>query len=104
MLTGNFITSPPRKTFDLIYSSLTFLHIQNKWAAIKTVASLLKQNGRFVLSVSKDRSEILDYGTRVLRVYPDDPREIRELMTAAGLTLTEEKETEFAYLFGAKKQ
>lgn len=104
VLTGDFITSPPQRTFDLIYSSLTFLHIQNKWAAIKTVASLLKQNGRFVLSVSKDRSEILDYGTRVLRVYPDDPREIRDLLTEAGLTLTEEKETEFAYLFGAKKQ
>lgn len=43
-------------TFDVIYSSLTFMHIKDKQKAINKIADLLNDNGRFVLSISKEET------------------------------------------------
>ena len=39
--------------FDIIYSSLTFMHISEKAEAIRKVSELLNVGGRFVLSIDK---------------------------------------------------
>lgn len=97
------MTHPFPESFDVVYSTLTFLNIKEKRAAIQKVAQLLKRDGIFVLSVSRDTGDWLDMGTRRLRVYPDDPTALEKDMTDSGLTVTNRDETEFAYIITAKK-
>lgn len=48
--------------YDVIYSSLTWMHFQKKLSVMNKTADLLKDTGRFVLSISKDRADSIDYG------------------------------------------
>ncbi len=91
------------QTFDTIYSSLTFMHIKEKESAIKKVAKLLTENGRFVLSIEKSHATILQYGKRKIKIYPDRPDIISKYIEAAGFKKIEQKETEFAYIIIAEK-
>lgn len=104
---GNFLTYSFNERFDTIYSSLTFMHIQNKRAAIQRAANLLNPSGRFVLSIDKNQQTEIDYasryGSRKIAVYPDKAEEITALITEAGLNIEKQFETEFAVIFAAKK-
>ena len=95
---GDFLSHDFSETFDVIYSSLTFMHFKDKRSAVRKAASLLNKNGLFVLSVSKDRSEYIDMGTRKIKVYPDNVEQIRDDLLLAGLRIDDEFETEFAYV------
>ncbi len=96
LICGDFLTYPFEKQFDVIYSSLTLLHFENKKAFLTKTASLLRPVGRLVLSLDKNQSEFLDMGTRRLRIYPDSPEQIIPLL--APLRLTNHFETEFAHI------
>ena len=102
VICGDFLEYDFDRKFDVIYSSLTFMHMENKQAAVDKAAALLKKNGRFVLSIDKNPSEYIDFGTRKLRIYPDTPEHIRFCIEHAGLTFTEQFETEFAYIIAAQ--
>lgn len=104
IILGDFMEYPFDTTFDVIYSSLTFIHIRDKAEAISKIARLLKPGGRFVLSVDKNQSEYIDMGDRKVRIYPDDPAIIRSYIEAAGLVPEKQFETEFAVIFAAKKE
>ena len=103
LLPGDFLEMPVDRTFDVIYSSLTFMHIQDKRNAINRIAARLNPGGRFVLSIDKNQSPIIDMGTRQIAVFPDTPDIIRACIANAGLDLTAQAETEFAHLFAAVK-
>jgi len=100
---GDFMEYHFDTTFDVIYSSLTFMHIMDKGGAIRKIARLLKPGGRFVLSVDKNRSEYIYMGNRKVKVYPDDPADVRRHIEAAGLILVKQFETEFAVIFTVDK-
>lgn len=102
LLCGDFLTYNFESKFDVIYSSLTFMHIKDKQNAVNKVSSLLKSDGIFVLSVDKNQSGFIDFGTRKIPVYPDTPDSIKTYIKNANLNLTEQYETEFAYIFVAK--
>lgn len=99
LICADFLGYDFSKTFDVIYSSLTFLHIKEKQKAFDIVRGLLNDNGRFVLSIDKNQDEILDIGTSKIRVYPDNPDDIKLYAKNSGLELTEQSETEFAHIF-----
>ena len=101
---GDFLTLDISHSFDIIYSSLTFMHIEEKQKAINKAAALLKDGGKFVLSIDKNQDEFIEYGTRKITVFPDTPDEIKTYIENSGLLLTEQYETEFAYIFVAKKE
>ncbi len=103
LICDNFMSFGFTGQFDVIYSSLTFMHIEDKASAIQKIASLLCDNEIFVLSIDKCSEEFIDMGTRKIRIYPDDPARIRELILNANLTLTDEFETEHAYVTVSKK-
>lgn len=103
LICDDFLTHPFTNKFEVIYSSLTFMHIEDKQAAIEKTANLLSASGRFVLSISKNQQTEIDYGTRRIPVFPDHPEEISELLTKAGLTIEQQIETEFAVIFAAVK-
>lgn len=89
--------------FDVVYSSLTFMHIKEKQQAIHKITQLLNTKGRFVLSIDKNPSNQIDYGIHKLTVYPDSPRAILAFLKAEELTIEKQLETEFADIFICSK-
>lgn len=89
--------------FDVIYSSLTFMHIQDKLSAIQKIAALLSNNGLFVLSIDKNQNEYIDMGDRRVKIYPDNPNDIRSYLSASKLKLIDEFETDHAYITVSRK-
>ena len=89
--------------FDVIYSSLTFMHIENKAGVIEKISSLLRKDGIFVISIDKNQSDFIDMGTRKIRIYPDNPTDISEFISKANLNLIDKFETEHAYIMVSQK-
>ncbi len=103
LICSDFLTYSFSYTFDVIYSSLTFMHIENKKSAINKVGDLLNDDGIFVLSIDKNQRNCIDMGTRKIKTYPDDPYLIKQNIADADLSLTDAFETEFAYILVSKK-
>jgi len=103
LIHADFLSHAFSDTFDVIYSSLTFMHIREKKAAVSKIYSLLRPHGRFLLSIDKNPSDVLDMGTRRIRIFPDDPVKTERMIKAAGLHLTERFETESAHIFLSEK-
>ena len=89
--------------FDVIYSSLTFMHIEDKQITINKVYSLLNLGGRFVLSIDKNQDKYIDLGIRKIAVYPDNPEDTERYLNASGFTTIKMFETELAYIFVSEK-
>lgn len=104
LICGDFCTYDFDGRYDVVYSSLTFMHIRDKRAAVGRAAALLTAGGRFVLSLDKSWDRIIDTGASKIRVYPDDPEEISSYMAAAGLVMIERYEMEFAHILVAGKK
>ena len=104
LLCGDFLTLDISHSFDVIYSSLTFMHVEEKQKAINKAAALLKDGGKFVLSIDKNQDVFIDTGTRKITVFPDTPEEMKTYIANSGLLLIEQYETEFAHIFAANKE
>lgn len=98
LICDDFMEHSFDSSFDIIYSSLTFFHFQDKQAAIYKTASLLNENGRFILSLSKNQDAYIDMGERKILNYPDDFSIMKKYITNAHLNLIKCFETEFAYI------
>ena len=103
LICGDFMSFTFEEQFDVIYSSLTFMHIQDKLSCIEKIASLLKNSGLFVLSIDKNQSEYIDMGDRKIKIYPDNPNDIHSYLSIATLTIVNEFETDHAYVIVSKK-
>lgn len=103
LICGDFTTHEFDRRFDVIYSSLTFMHIKNKDDAINKVASLLCDDGIFVLSIDKNQSDFIDMGTRKIQIYPDDPIKICNCISEANLIIIDRYDTKNAYITVSKK-
>ncbi len=103
LICDDFMTYNFNTTFDVIYSSLTFMHIKDKQSAINKVQKLLKNGGLFVLSTDKNQDEFIDIGSNKIVVYPDTTEEITQCINNSGLNLLEHYETEFANIFVCRK-
>ena len=102
LICGDFMSYEFGRKFDVIYLSLTFMHIRDKQAAINKVRSLLNIGGRFVLSIDKNQSGTIDYGTRKIKIYPDNKEDIVKYITQSGMNLMKVFETDFAFVFIAE--
>ena len=103
LICADFIDYSFGKKFDVIYSSLTFIHIQDKKAAIDKVSTLLKTNGRFVLSISKSQDKFLEVNSRKIELFPAMLEEIKGIFNKAELAVDDLFETELAFVFVAIK-
>ena len=79
------------------------MHIKDKLPAIKKVASLLNDDGLFVLSIDKCQDEFIDMGTRKIKIYPDNLTDIRAFISKANLKLIDQFETDHAHVTVSKK-
>ena len=104
LICADFMNYEFESKFDVIYSTLTFMHIRDKQAAINKIASLLTANGRFVLSIDKNQDRILDYGTRKIVLYPDNAEDTANCIRQAGLRIENQFEVEFVVVFVAVKE
>ena len=104
LVCGDFMSYEFGRKFDVIYSSLTFMHIKDKQAAINKVKTLLNFSGRFVLSIDKIQSDTIEYGTRKIKIHPDRKEDIAEYINQSGMSLIKVFKTEFAEIFAAAKQ
>ena len=103
LICDDFLSHHFNSLYDVVYSSLTFMHIHEKQNAINKVACLLKNGGRFVLSIDKSQEDFIDMGTRKITIFPDSPTEIKNCILNADLDLVECFDTELAHIFVAKK-
>ncbi len=103
LVCDDFISHAFNNNFDVIYSSLTFMHIENKIFGIKKIASLLNDGGIFVISIDKNQSEFIDMGTRKIKIYPDTLTSTCKFISEASLSLIDQFETEHAYIMVSKK-
>ena len=103
LICDDFLSHHFNNLYDVVYSSLTFMHIHEKQNAINKVACLLKNGGRFVLSIDKSQEVFIDMGTRKITIFPDSPTEIKNCILNANLDLVECFDTELAHIFVAKK-
>ena len=99
LICADFLEYKFEKNYDVVYSSLTFMHIQQKQKAFDMVSKILNPNGRFVLSIDKNRDRYIDMGAYKVKVYPDNETDIKAYAKNAQLKLIEEFETEFAFIF-----
>lgn len=102
LICGDFLTQAFNEKYDVICSSLTFMHLEDKAGAAKKIVSLLQPGGRAVISIDKDQSGVIDYGERQVKVYPDTPEDLEEALRWAGLTVGERRETPFAWIVTAR--
>lgn len=100
---ADFLGLSFEEDFDVIYSSLTFMHIERKRAAVQKIAGLLKPGGRAVISLDKSRERVIDAGFSRIEVWPDSPEEIGMYFRQAGLAVRA-VETEAAILIIADKK
>ena len=103
LICANFMSYEFLNKFDVIYSSLTFMHIENKQEAINKVASLLNNNGIFALSIDKNQDKIIDMGNYKVNIFPDNPKTIEKYVNMAKLTIKTKYETDFAHIFICEK-
>lgn len=101
LLLGNFLSYRFNKKYDIIFSTLTFMHIRNKKKALKKVYKLLKPGGKFVLSISKSQQKRIDTGYSKITVFPDTPQQTYDILANAGFVNITVKEVDFAYIFSA---
>lgn len=96
LICADFLNFHFEEKYDVIYSTLTLQHFEDKQAFISKVSAILNNDGIFCLSLDKNQSEFIDVGTHKLRVFPDNPTVIENCIKNAGLKLKEKYETEFA--------
>lgn len=104
LICDDFLVYSFTEQFDIVYSSLTFMHIENKGEAIEKIYRHLAKNGICVLSLDKNQSRVLDYGTRQLKIYPDDPEETINMFLKCGFCEIEKYESDHAYLIKGKRK
>ena len=100
---ADFLSYEFGRAFDVVYSSLTFMHVEDKQRAVNKIAGLLNDAGRFVISIDKNPREFINTGTRKIKIFPDTPVEMAECIRTAGLTILNQYDTEFATIFVAQK-
>lgn len=101
LVCGDFMNHAFAQQFDVIYASLTFMHIREKAAALRKIAGLLAPGGRLVLSLDKDQAGVIQYGDRRVEVYPDTPENLAVI--DCGLAWQRPQEVPFAHIVTAVK-
>lgn len=89
--------------YDVIYSTLTLQHFEDKQAFVSKASAILNKNGILCLSLDKNQDDFIDMGNRKIRVFPDNPAIIENCIQNAGLKLQEKYEIEFATILVCSK-
>ena len=103
LICSNFSNYAFTETFDIIYSSLTLMHFEDKQHFISKVDNLLNIGGTFCLSIDKNPNDYIDIGTRKLKIYPDKIDTIITFINLSSMKIITQHETEFAHIIVCSK-
>ena len=103
LICGDFLDYASEKIIDVIYCSLTMMHLPDKMRFLRKVSSLLRKGGLFAVSLDKSREPWIDMGTRKIQIYPDDPAQTAAYIRAVGMTVTASWDTEAAWILICRK-
>lgn len=98
LICDDFSTHIFQETYDIIYSTLTMMHFQDKSFVISKISTLLNDGGLICLSIDKNQSKWIDMGDRRIRIYPDTPQRIIASAEQAGLRAKRLVEIENAHI------
>ena len=99
----DFLKYKETEKYDVIFSTLTFMHIKNKEKALINVFNLLKNNGIFVLSIDKNQQNFIDTGYSRIEIYPDNPTYICKTLSTLGFIKIKIKEISNAYIITTQR-
>lgn len=101
---ANFSEYVFEETYDIIYSSLTTMHFEDKQGFILKVSELLNENGIFCLSIDKNTDDCINMGNYKLKIYPDRIDNIEKCIKMTSMHITDKFETKFAHIVVCTKQ
>ena len=99
----DFLKYKDTEKYDVIFSTLTFMHIKDKKKALNNAFNLLKNKGEFILSIDKNQQNFIDTGYSRIEVYPDNPIFICKTLTTLGFIKLKIKEIDNAYVITAQR-
>ena len=99
----DFLKYKDTEKYDVIFSTLTFMHIKDKKKALNNVFNLLKNKGEFILSIDKNQQNFIDTGYSRIEVYPDNPTYISKTLTSLGFIKLKIKEIDNAYVITTQR-
>ena len=79
------------------------MHFKDKEQVFEKIYGLLNSNGTFVLSIDKKQREYLECNGRKIKLYPDEKSTTHNLIKKKGFSNIDVTESEFAFIFSAKK-
>lgn len=97
----NFLEYDINQQFDIVCSTLTFMHIREKKKALNKVFNLLKSKGLFVLSIDKNQQNFIDTGYSKIKVYPDNPTSVCKILKSLGFINIQIREIELSFIIKA---
>ena len=103
-INADFNTYEFKEKFDIIYSSLTMMHFENKKQVVSKIDNLLKERGIFCLSIDKNKSEYIDMGNRKVKIYPDTLDNILSIIDETAMKVAKVIETDNAHIIASRKQ
>lgn len=103
LVCDNFLNYCFETNYDVIYSSLTMMHFEDKQQVIEKVDSLLKASGVFCLSIDKNQSDYIDMGSRKVTVFPDTHDNITSFVEKTKMKVVCVREIENAYIIVCSK-
>ena len=104
LICDDFMMHTFSEQYDVVYSSLTWMHISNKLKAARRVAEVLKPGGRFVLCIEREKRYEINAGTTRIAVFPDDQMCVGTELGSAGLKLKRFAETAYGLIYAAVKE
>ncbi len=75
-------------SFDMAYSVLTFMHVQDKQKALRNVVDSLRSGGHVVLSINHT-FDLLDFGDWTVPLHPWSPERYVEVLSGIGCKIDE---------------
>ena len=102
-INADFTTYEFKDKFDIIYSSLTMMHFEDKKQVISKIDFLLKEKGIFCLSIDKNQSNYIDMGNRKIKIYPDKLDNILEIIDETNMSVRNVFKTENGYIIVSTK-
>lgn len=99
----DFLEYKANQKYDVIYSTLTFMHIKEKEEALIRVFNLLKRKGKFVLSIDKNQQDFIDTGYSKIVIYPDNPTNICNILKILRFVKIKTTEIDNAYIITAQR-
>lgn len=103
LISDDFMFHDFSEKFDVIYSSLTFMHFNNKEKVLNKIKNILNDDGILVVSITKNQDKYIDYISRKIEVYPCTNLEFVNFVNKVNLKIIDQFETEYAYIFVINK-